>query len=747
MSAFPNFSNISQYIKDNLKKRKGTNYNISKLNPWVRVTAGAGPGGLVLVSNPDFNLFKAAGSAGTGIYGNDKLSGTLGTTWDGTPVNAGEGQGYRPAPIIPSLEIDEGAGNLSRKATFSITAHSKEQMELLSKYFLEPGYSIFIEWGWNTDAGASGLQTLNKENISKFQSFVNTNKIRESAGGEYDNYLGMITGGGIALNNDAWTLNVNCTGYVELPAYLMASETGEQKENELATFTSAEPYGQHTIRINNNPKSSFYKSRWMLAFNELPKTRKTDRVKELENSLGSKQENFINFDKTVTNKLNSTTEGGWLGKDTKEIGGTKVKFPKGTKIVSEQKFIKFSALMEIFSSLGVSGYRLASDPKKTIKFKINTKDTICSAFEHIYSTKIDKLFIPNPKGPKFKLGAVSSDSKISDIITNDPNDLCDNSVKKADGGTVEFPQQISTTISYPLSNDVTYDSGKYGYLDDLYVNFNFAKNILETEQFFVKDAMYQILNGISSAVNGMWDFQIQETEVKDANGNSTGTTELKVVELGNVGSDNVTDIYEFNLIGTDSIFIDSSFDMDLSGGKMAQVVGRRLGAALNGDAQDIPKTLFSDEKDLLEVEIVEENKPGAGGTTANTTRDEDQIKEDNLQILLGNISFLPRVELTKWSSVAGDLYNSLYVGSFNDSSIFNGLRLDKKLEQQTVSPLLPINFSFSIHGVSGIKRGDKFRVNGIPEKYKDGFFQVLSVKHTIDGSTWKTEVTGGYRRL
>jgi hypothetical protein len=176
-------------------------------------------------------------------------------------------------------------------------------------------------------------------------------------------------------------------------------------------------------------------------------------------------------------------------------------------------------------------------------------------------------------------------------------------------------------------------------------------------------------------------------------------------------------------------------------------VGRRLGAALNGDAQEIPKTLFSDEKDLLEVEIVEEDKPGAGGTTGNTTRDENQIKEDNLQILLGNISFLPKVELTKWSSVAGDLYNFLYVGSFNDSSIFNGLRLDKKLEQQTVSPLLPINFSFSIHGVSGIKRGDKFRVNGIPEKYKDGFFQVLSVKHTIDGSTWKTEVTGGYRRL
>jgi hypothetical protein len=59
---------------------------------------------------------------------------------------------------------------------------------------------------------------------------------------------------------------------------------------------------------------------------------------------------------------------------------------------------------------------------------------------------------------------------------------------------------------------------------------------------------------------------------------------------------------------------------------------------------------------------------------------------------------------------------------------------------------MPINFSFKIHGVSGIKRGDMFRVNGIPDRYNDGFFQVLSVKHALDGMMWTTEVTGGYRQ-
>ena len=62
-------------------------------------------------------------------------------------------------------------------------------------------------------------------------------------------------------------------------------------------------------------------------------------------------------------------------------------------------------------------------------------------------------------------------------------------------------------------------------------------------------------------------------------------------------------------------------------------------------------------------------------------------------------------------------------------------------------PLMPIKFTFKIHGISGIKRGDMFTINGIPKWYDiDGaFFQVLSVKHVIDGMVWTTEITGGWR--
>jgi hypothetical protein len=58
-----------------------------------------------------------------------------------------------------------------------------------------------------------------------------------------------------------------------------------------------------------------------------------------------------------------------------------------------------------------------------------------------------------------------------------------------------------------------------------------------------------------------------------------------------------------------------------------------------------------------------------------------------------------------------------------------------------------IKFTFTIHGISGIKRGDKFKVSGLPKNYeKNGFFQVTSVKHVISDMLWKTDIEGSFRQ-
>ncbi len=746
MSAFPNFSNIREYIKNELDSRIDSTLKLSQLNCWAKVTSGVG---MAMVSNPNFNLFKAAGSS-TGIYGNESSSGTIGTTWDGAAINSGTGQGFRPSPIISSIEIDEGSGNLSRKASFSITAYTLEQMETLTEYYLEPGYSIFLEWGWNTPAGVGAVVGSTAREIAKYQSSFETDKKREDSDGQYDNYLGFITGGSVSIEGDKWTINVKCTGFTELPAYLLTSETGNQQEGEDAKPNSATLFGSGWLEAN---AKDLGEERWMKVFNALPKTRQTIPVKMLykkEDSGGvpyseiKNKFSYINFDEEVSEKINeNTANDGWFdfGKGDVEVGGETVDLEKGTKIVADDRFIKFSTLMVIFNEIGIDGYKLGGDEGNVVKFTIRTNLTTCSAFPKIFSTDGDRLFIPNKTAPKLSLNEITGESTAADLTKETYN---------AQIGNAVFPRNQNVTLPPAAvggGNPVPLKSGYWGFLDDLYVNFDFAKGIMDTPNFFVKDALYQLLNGLSSAVNGMWNFQIQETATDDKQ-----TTELRVYELNSIGNGKPSKPYEFNMIGSNSVFMEASLDLDISGAKMNQIIGQRLskngkGTKVNGDASRIPGNLFSTKEDLLNVEIKKKEVPKTEEKT-QAADDADAAKEQMLNIILGKARFYPKPELEESDDVSGDLFGYCILGAFNDSSLFSLLKhdMDKaSADAETPSPLMPINFSFSVHGISGIRRGDMFKVNGIPTMYKKGFFQVLSVKHTIDGMMWKTEITGGYR--
>ena len=829
MSTFPHFSDFTEYVKTKLNNRKGKLMDVSNLNCWVRLISGTGPGGLVLTSNPNFELFKAAG---VGLYGNQSQSGIVGTTWKGAPVESAVGQGYRPSPVVTSLEIDEGAGNLSRKASFTITAFTKEQMESITQYFLEPGYSVFIEWGWNTVGGVKGLETeLNATEISKYQSFVQVNAQREKGRGEYDNYLGFMTGGSVSIDNDKWTISVKASGYTELPAYLISSENASNEIGKLSNGITTNSYGVNQTEMTG--LSDIALQRWMRVFNELPENRQTSLVKALAPKV-AKLENFINWDDDIIGDVNSYFDGvKFLGyaawRNDQNVAGEEVTFPKDTAIVDvTNRYIRFGTLMDIFNAIGTKGYRIGGKDGRLINFQIQTNDTLVSSFINIVSLDASKLFIPNKNAPKLRLGGITDATTLQDIIITAEGRASDSTVN----GKIKFPETDNLEKDTPTGAKVLRKAHTYGYLENLYINFEFAKGILQTENFFVKDALYQLLNGISSAVNSMWDFQILETEVgKD----ETARTILKVHEINNIsnGSANA-EPYVFDLMGEKSIFIDSSLDLDISGMKMNQIIGQRLGRTINESGKRIPSggQLFSGKLDLLEISLANTTSESTGesgdDTKVNSTErttspnekaeearidkyesnlqeavalpdsnakvwiddklktkaqhinsstkslewakkrleraketaikaeknakeeDSKNAKDDNLVAALGKLKCLPFVEFNTNNTPQSDkdLYDLCYIGALEDPTIFTLLRHnfnEQEVENNTVSPLMPINFTFTIHGVSGIKRGDMFNVNGIPKQYEKGFFQVISVKHTLDGMLWKTEITGGYR--
>lgn len=847
MSTFPNFSEIERYIQDKLKLRVDNPTYISSLNCWIRITSGTGDG-LYMVSNPDFNLFSAAGA----LYGSTNQSGAIGQNWDGKVVATSTGQPFRPSPVVSGLEIDEGKGEITRKASFSITAFSLEQMELISRYFLQPGFSIFIEWGWNTADGVSGLQKLKTNEIAKFQSFKNTNEIRQKAKGDYDNYLGFMSGGGVSLDGDKWNINVECTGYTELPAYLNVSESGQH--TKCTNLKTSELYGEDYMEDYDKNRQI-----WMRVFNELPSNKRTDDIKVLGEEDGPLYDisNFINFDEDAAERMNSLSRPNMVGRLLRkvgigsadvDIGGEGAEISRGKDLMSTNRYIRFGALMEIFSKVGTRGIRIGNSDENIVKYKINTNRTFCSAFKHIFSADGSKLFIPNPNTPNFNLKIVDPDRGGDEPIRQFLEDggTKDCSVKRemqqntaghpavglqdgSDKNWVLFPEQTSIDIKLKEGVRIKRRGFEYGKLDNLYVNFDFACSIMDTSNFHIKDAIYQILNGISSAVNGMWDFQIVESESEESN-----STELVIYEMNfasDMDNEEINKTYEFALVGNDSTFEGGSLDLNIQGAMMNRIIGERLGRNHNSDTENLPQTRMwhtddEDEypKDRLDVALVndageivdpddcEENRQWnvgqwnasieqwnvgypalgrrrgisspeqltdlsspeeltfreLGGESDDDTQNAkdkekaaEELKSELLEILLNRITFVPKVGeggpawLQRNISGSGrkELLKDAYIVSFQDKTIFTSLHLydttnEDRIEEdgESISPLMPIEFEFTIHGISGINRGNKFKVKGLPKEYNRGFFQVLSVNHTVDGMQWKTKITGGYRQ-
>jgi hypothetical protein len=183
---------------------------------------------------------------------------------------------------------------------------------------------------------------------------------------------------------------------------------------------------------------------------------------------------------------------------------------------------------------------------------------------------------------------------------------------------------------------------------------------------------------------------------------------------------------------------------------MNQIIGNRLNTDVNQSNPTTEGKLFAvglSDQILNQIQFQQTAAAVVDGA-AEGTEDPQEEAEKNLEEFFSKTGIYPKVSLEP-DAVTSDFDNEAYFISFEDKELFNAYKnKSDKVSADNVSIAFPIKFTFTVHGISGIKRGDKFVINGIPDKYgKDnGFFQVLSVKHVVEGMMWKTTVEGGFRQ-
>ena len=521
---WPTISNIDLKIANRIKSYANDNLAASGLNAWVRVYSGANSG-LILESNTDFKIFSAAGEAS--IYGNSNRSGTIGRTWDpNKSVVSDVGRVLRPSPIITTLNSKEGQDQISRTCDFSITCFSFEQLEIIQTYFMEPGYSVGVEWGWNTGESSKGLiSTANADTILNgiADTTLNNGALsskRAFTSGEYDVFLGFIIGSTVSNDGENFKVDVRLRGAPSLPTYL-------QSQNRITIQSSGinpDPdkskanYPENELTSDGETEEEAKKRRFKYMFNELPAFRQTESFKKLIDKV--KATDFINFDRVIQTKIDeflassatpTPTDGTPVTGETEDTVRLDVKgvgtidVPK-EKIFSTNRYIRFGLAINILNEIGaIDKYQVGG---KTISFKVDIDTSIIGAFPYMFSTKKSKLIIP---------GAVPNARSTyflnSEEIVQQPNGLLNNINITKTANFVEFVERFTDLNQFGLREK----KGYYGYLKNLYVNFDMFKAKIEQKNKNIREILEDILNEMSSAVNSFWNFQIIEGEFKKSN--------------------------------------------------------------------------------------------------------------------------------------------------------------------------------------------------------------------------------------
>lgn len=846
MGNWPQFSYPNSKIITKLNTWGGNNSpmpyasgggGVSGLMPWIRVISTYGctgaqssENGLIMQSNYPEDGFNIR--YGDGVTGGSGKSGVCGFELDyKTPVRV-KGRPTRPAPIISGLSVSEV--DIGRKTTnFSITCYTLEHMEKLAKYFLEPGFYVLVEWGWNTrDArkvwcGNRDTGAITPCDVAKYINIGYIKSKREQSNFEYDATLGLTTNGSVKFgDNETYILDVELTSQGEVAEY-MQGHKGSPNTTKNVTSERFDP-----AKIDEaSKKDGVAKALFRQMFNDLISEKQSGEIKSWEEqhisdkkkdyafiewgkpNLDNKwadESNYINMDKTIQTKilsslkeLSSVQAGG-------EEDAIDFEFPEDKPLLSSERFIRFELACAIMnedftdksSNAEPASNTPCSDNKASLIVNIDT--CICGAHPHMFSLDKNSLYIPNPTAPSFNIDSAfsgeSADVKFIDIENLDSNTqnlhptptagISYTGTREKNGSDTPhaFPSQYPLTKEDNEWKDKSikpYEcpKGYWGWLKNLYINFDFFCKVMKTPNYTIRDVLYELLNGMSSAANSHWRFQIVERHHPN-----TEKTELHVVDLNFSGVINHDEnqIPSFQLRGTKSPFIDVDFNVTTPAAMQNSVLQQRASNDVKastapefGGLVPVAGSVWSnpnskDNDGIVPIDPVATivsgikfKEPAEPNKETNAPeeqeKDADAIRSANYQFFVGKAGVFPKnqnrndMEGVISAIDEGNIQDVFMVGTFNDAVALRQVYL-KDIDSEgwrepsnpnygkANTPFGMAEVNFTVHGMSGFKRGDTMRFEGLPKNFSyPHTYEVTGLEHEITTNGWQTKVKTGMR--
>jgi hypothetical protein len=605
---WPKLTNIDNSIVKSINSRRDI-HKATNMNVWLRVFSGAGSG-LIMTSNNNFELFKAAGE-GASIYGSPNSVGTIGTDWNGNPISGGSDRALRPSPGIVSFTVKEGKDQISKEANLQIKCFSLEQMEIVQTYFLEPGYSLCVEWGWNTPEGGMSMIDTDAGILSQCTgrnlNYDVLHALRVKSNGDYDTFFGFIVGGSVSNDGEQFNVDIKLRGAPGLPTYLQSHAQLQKQDSKGKIIDSGkkDPYPPSEVSDEDTALSVPLR-RFKSMFNDLPAHRQISQVDDLKTKVT--QFDFINVDEVIKNNIITSygTNFGFFSKGegpdvtvNAAAGSTSVTIAK-EKLYSKNRYIKMDLAIDILNSNGALLSYTMGDKK--VGVGIDISKTKIGAFPKMFSLKSSALVIPG-EIPAFA-EYYFNDATITQLAEG----------RLQVGGNVikAKPNHAIGGISFVQGKNLTPDidndgyaekAGYWGYLKDLYVNLDMLIAKTKQPNKSIREVLLDVLNEMSAAANSFWHFQLVERVLtEDSGALKKGDVVITVIDENWIGENPNTSIEFFYHTGERSPFLESTLDLSIPADMANKIISERLSISSQKDASFISTAkggFFASEPDMF----------------------------------------------------------------------------------------------------------------------------------------------------
>ena len=599
----------------------------------------------------------------------------------------GEGASWRPMPGINGIQVStKGAMGSIMSAQVSWTCWTFEQLEVLEKFFMTTGGTTSLEWGWSTpfQYDHATFADVACDALTAIGDTI------ETGNGNFDGMVGTISTfswTGRADGGFDCTTNIVTTG---------------------GTLSEAS--------INLKPKTTVADGDGT-----------ADSVKEDVDSLTIKEylKNIHLELKTLTKS--GDEEGDWKSLKNISYGG------------DDLTFVSWGWMEDNI----ISRFYGMTNNKKTMDYRSLIFNKSAAKYE---STK-----------------CIYPKSEIN--------------WRSIDPGVFMFPEHLPRGSSnfekfkHPSFKET-------GQIRNLAVNVNAIQSAFENADT-VRDGYLNLLSAINSSGCDIWDFQLSIDDynscrllVKDLN---YGENPVSKWIDNKSTADNPNGVFFFPAFQKDSIVKTQTLEAKVPSslaitamygstpeeitGKSGEEADKALGMLYQvGSAKDKCLLGLDTPKDfgLMSASPTEELKAGgapkaqttskgdtdanvssgttqAGGANKNATDNNSGGGKDS------NTSKEDPPAPTKWQEVPKDERLSGDFEKVMKAEV-------RKKSQEEIDFLMPLTISLTVDGVGGIRFGNVFSSEYIPEKYKTrSLFMVTAVTHQVGADNWETTFQGTMR--